>query len=330
MTKVVNVSDGDYILRVQPNGNIILDTQWNTTTLKYGTVTILGNLDVKGTNSYIETQNTQIRDNILQLNVGQTGNGISAANAYISGVEILRGSYSAAQVIFSEQVPHYDPITSTTVNGTFVMRTADGKLSGLQVASIANSGTTDFVFDMQNSTNVIRVANASGGYENNVNNDNDLINRKYLYNYVAASGGVATVDRIYFPISGGIGSSTSSIEAFGSSIVFQISQLTRARLDAGGLSIDNINAYQNTITNTGAHNLVLTTSSGYSVEVATVLALDDQTWNTPAYSSGNTKLYSSSTVGAGGTGLYFTNNQAAQTPDELISRRRAVALSILL
>lgn len=329
MTKVVNVSNDDYILRVQPNGNIILDTQGGTTAA-YGTVTIFGNLDVKGSTSYIESTNTQIKDNILQLNVGQTGPGISAANAYVSGIEFRRGSYSAAQLLFNEQVPYYDPITSTTVNGTFVMRTADGKLGGLQVASIANSGTTDFVFDMQESTNVIRVANASGGYENNVNNDNDLINRKYLYNYVAATGGVATVDRIYFPISGGIGSSTSSIEAFGSSIVFQIAQLTRARLDASGLSIDNINTYQNTISNVGAHNLVLTATTGYSVEIAGVLALNNQTWSAPVYASGNTKLYSSTTVGAGGTGLYFTNNQAATTPDELISRRRAVALSILL
>jgi len=213
MTKVVNVSNGDYILRVQPSGNIVLDTQGGTAAA-YGMVTIFGNLDVKGSTSYIESTNTQIKDNILQLNVGQTGPGISAANAYVSGIEFKRGSYSSAQLLFNEQVPHYDPITSTTVNGTFVMRTADGKLGGLQVASIANSGTTDFVFDMQGSINVIRVANASGGYENNINNDNDLINRKYLYNYVAASGGIASVDRIYFPISGGIGSSTSSIEAF--------------------------------------------------------------------------------------------------------------------
>jgi len=329
MTKVVNVSNGDYILRVQPSGNIVLDTQGGTAAA-YGMVTIFGNLDVKGSTSYIESTNTQIKDNILQLNVGQTGPGISAANAYVSGIEFKRGSYSSAQLLFNEQVPHYDPITSTTVNGTFVMRTADGKLGGLQVASIANSGTTDFVFDMQGSINVIRVANASGGYENNINNDNDLINRKYLYNYVAASGGIASVDRIYFPISGGIGSSTSSIEAFGSSIVFQVAQLTRARLDAGGLSVDNINIYQNTISNVGAHNLVLTATTGYTIEIAGVLALDNQTWNTPVYSAGNTKLYSSATVGAGGTGLYFTNDQAAHTQDELISRRRAVALSILL
>ena len=323
MSKVLNVSNGDYRVRVQTGGSIILDTQST-----YGKVLVIGDLDVQGQLTYIESTNTQVKDNILQLNYGQTGNGISSANNYVSGIEIERGNYSAAQILFNEQVQHYDPITSTEVNGTFILRTADGKLSGLQVSSIANSGTTDFVFDMQGSTNVLRVANASGGYENNINNDNDILNRKYLYNYVAASGGVATVDRIYFPIAGGIAGSTSSIEAFGSSIVFQISQATRAIISPSGVSVDNINFYSNTISNTSSNNLVLTANNN-NVEINSVLNLDDQS-SIPSYVSGKTKIYSSATAGPGGTGIYFANNQAAHSADELISRRRAVALSILL
>jgi hypothetical protein len=323
MSKVLNVSNGDYRVRVQTGGSIILDTQST-----YGKVLVIGDLDVQGQLTYIESTNTQVKDNILQLNYGQTGNGISSTNNYVSGIEIERGNYSAAQILFNEQVQHYDPITSTEVNGTFILRTADGKLSGLQVSSIANSGTTDFVFDMQGSTNVLRVANASGGYENNINNDNDILNRKYLYNYVAASGGVATVDRIYFPIAGGIAGSTSSIEAFGSSIVFQISQATRAIISPSGVSVDNINFYSNTISNTSSNNLVLTANNN-NVEINSVLNLDDQS-SIPSYVSGKTKIYSSATAGPGGTGIYFANNQAAHSADELISRRRAVALSILL
>jgi len=40
-------------------------------------------------------------------------------------------------------------------------------------------------------------------------------------------------------------------------------------------------------------------------------------------------MYSSSVFGPGRTGVYFTNNTIT-TPDELISRNRAVLLSILL
>ena len=328
MSKVLNVSNGDYRVRVQTGGSIILDTQST-----YGKVLVIGDLDVQGQLTYIESTNTQVKDNILQLNYGQTGNGIRVVDAhgnilYVSGIEIERGNYSAAQILFDEQVQHYDPVSSTEVYGTFSLRTADGILSGLQVASIANSGTTDFVFDMQGSSNVLRVANSLGGYENNINNDNDLITKKFLSNYITATNGVATVDRIYFPISGGIGSSTSSIEAFGSSIVFQISQATRAIISPTGVSVDNINLYSNTISNTGSNNLVLAAANN-NVEINSVLNLDNQ-GSTPSYTTGTTKIYSSATAGPGGTGIYFTNDQASHTADELISRRRAVALSILL
>jgi len=325
MSKVLNVN-GDYILRVKQNGNIILDTQ-----SPYGQVTVIGRLDVKGQLTYLESTNTQIKDNILQLNVGDTNpTGISVANNRQSGIEIERGTgagYYPAQILFNEAVTHFDPNLQTTVNGTFVMQTSDGTLSGLQVASIQNLGGTNFYFDMKNDPYVLSVANASG-YENNVLHDNDIPNRKYLYNYVAASNGVATVDRIYYPTTGGVGSSTSSIEAFGYSIVFQISQQTRALITSSGFSVDNINLYQDTIINSGSNNLVLTAVNN-NIEINGVLNLDDQA-STPSYTTGKTRVYSKAAAGPGGSGVFFTNNQAAHTADELISRTRAVALSILL
>lgn len=327
MSRIVQVPNGDYRIQVQTGGNIFLDTQNSN-----GYVTVIGNLDVKGSMTYLETINTQINDNIIVLNAGQTGNGIDPAGSFDyprqSGIEIKRGNYQDAMLVFNENVTHYNPVTSTTVAGTFVMKTADGTLSGLQVASIANAGTSNFVFDMQNNPYVLSVANASG-YETYVTHDNDIPNRKYLYNYVAASNGVATVDRLYYPTGGGIGSSTSSVEAFASSIVFQISQVTKALISVAGLTVNNVNLYTDTISNVGSNNLVLT-AANTNVEVSGVLNLDNQTWNTPVYASGTTKLYSSSTIGPGKTGLYFSNTGASQTPDELISRNRAVLLSILL
>ena len=49
-----------------------------------------------------------------------------------------------------------------------------------------------------------------------------------------------------------------------------------------------------------------------------------------AYTANKTKIYSTATVGPGKTGIYFANTNGSQTPDELISRNRAVLLSILL
>jgi len=60
-----------------------------------------------------------------------------------------------------------------------------------------------------------------------------------------------------------------------------------------------------------------------------VLTLNDQGAD-PSIVAGTTNLYSKATPGPGKTGLFFNNNNASQTPDELVSRSRAVALSILL
>jgi hypothetical protein len=213
------------------------------------------------------------------------------------------------------------------VPGTFVLKTTDGILSGLQLGSISNSGVTDFVFDLQNSNYVLKVANTSN-YADNINSTNDIPNVQYLYNYVAAQGGIAATDRLFYPITGNFSSAQSSIQAFASSMRFSIAGSARAVISAAGLSVDNINVYQNSITNVSTNNLLLTASNN-NVEVNGVLNLDDQIVN-PAFGGGATKIYSKQTPGPGKTGIFFTNQNASQTPDELVSRSRAVALSILL
>ena len=105
MSRVLNVDNGDYRIRVKPGGNIILDTV-NSIPGSYGYVTILGNLDVQGAITYIESTNTRITDNILDLNYGQTGNGVDPAGVFDlarqSGIRIKRGNYSDALFVFKE------------------------------------------------------------------------------------------------------------------------------------------------------------------------------------------------------------------------------------
>ena len=328
MSKILKVSQGDYRLQVQSGGHITLDTGTAT-----GTVIITGNLDVKGITTTVESTNTTIADNIIQLNYGQTGNGISSTLSYVSGIEVERGNYPAAQLLFSESVLHYNPIVAQAVGGTFVMKTADGTLSGLQVGAIANDGTTDLILDLQNSTQAVLIAN-SPAYESHVTADNHVITKKYLSQYVAASGfpsGVATVDRIFYPTNATVGTAYTSIQAFGSSINFSISQTLIAAVSAAGFSVGNINSYQDTITNTSNSNPLTLTATNYNVEINGILLLDNQsTGNVASYgavAANKTKIYASATVGPGKTGLYIANTT---TSDELVSKNRAVLLSILL
>jgi hypothetical protein len=330
MSRILKVSNNDYRLQVQSGGNIILDPGAT------GLVTVTGNLDVKGITTTIESINTTIQDNIIQLNQGQTGNGISSANNYVAGIEVERGNYSASQLVFNEQVSHYDSQSSTTVAGTWSMKTADGKLSGLQLRTITTDGLADLIFDMQGQNPVIRVNNSTNYYLR-CTDVNDIPNVDYVQHYVASnysgSGtGMAIVNSIQYPLSGTVSAANTSIQAGSTNIIFQVAQTTVGSVASTGFTLGNVQiggtGNLNTITNSTANNLILTVSnSSNAVEINAVMQLDDQ--SAPTYSSGRSKVYSSATAGPGRTGIYFTNS-TSQTPDELISRNRAVLLSILL
>jgi hypothetical protein len=328
MSRVLNLS-GDYRIRVQAGGNIILDPGSS------GTVTITGNLDVVGSQTNIESNTVSIQDNILQLNYDPNniynGDGIPTASPINgqAGVQIWRGSRSSAYLIFDETVSHFNPYSSSSVAGTFIMKTADGTPSALSLAGIVTPTNSNFVFDMQNQPFVLRVVNAAG-YENRVLNDNDLTTRKYVQQYVTNAAGTIAVSALWYPTVTPLVDATASIQAFASSIVMQLGGITEVTLASGGFTMGNVTVYKDLISNTGSNinNLKLSANTG-KVEIVGVLTLDDQGAQ-PSVVSGTTNIYSSATIGPGKSGIYFNNNNASQTPDELVSRSRAVALSILL
>jgi len=152
-------------------------------------------------------------------------------------------------------------------------------------------------------------------------------------NYAGGSGqGLAVVSSIQSPLAGTISTATSSIVAGATNIIFQVLQNTLVTIDSTGTKMGNIKvgavATPNTITNTTSNNLILTSANGV-VELAGYVQLDDYAGTTPGYATGMTKIWSNSTVGPGKTGVYITNS-SNQSPDELISKNRAVLLSILL
>lgn len=321
MSRILKVNQSDYRVIVQSGGSITLDTGATA-----GTVYITGNLDVKGTTTTVESTNTTVKDNILQLNFGQIGDGISGSLGYQSGIQIERGTRSSAQLVFSEQVNHYDSLTALNKAGSFVLKTIDGVSSGLQLNTVVSTGTTDLVFDMQNSANVLSIKNTTS-YEarllpiNDTTKDNFIPNRKFITDYVAASGGQAIVDKIYKLVSG---VEQSRVQTFTTNIQFVVQTILKATISGNGLDVGNINIDGNTVKNSSAFNLVLT-SNNNNVEVNAILNLNDQISN-PTFTLGKTSLWSKAQVGPGKTGLYFTNVNNA---DELVAKNRALLFSML-
>lgn len=322
MSRVVKVSQSDYRLQVKSGGNIVLDTGTAT-----GLVTITGNLDVKGTTTTVESTNTTVKDNILQLNFGQTGSGISSTLNYQAGIQIGRGTRPDAQFLFDESVNHWDPTanggTGAYVAGTFIFKTANGALSGLSVASISNDGTTNITFDLQNSNKILSVANTTD-YYSRVTHDDDIPNRKFVTEYVYATGGYAVVDRLYYPVTAAYGLEDAKVQAYTDRLEFLVGQSLKTTISSAGVSINNIVISGDTITDTSSTNLILTANSQV-VEIDATLALDNRV-SAPSTTNGKTKIYSMATAGAGKTGLYLKNST---TSDEFVSKNRAVLFSML-
>lgn len=80
-------------------------------------LTVLGNLIVQGTTTSIETTNTTITDNIITLNNGEVGAGVTAGT---SGIEIDRGSEANKTFVWDDSVDKW-----TIGSETFVANTVE-------------------------------------------------------------------------------------------------------------------------------------------------------------------------------------------------------------
>lgn len=426
MSRIVNVSQGDYRVRVQRGGTITLDTG-----VDIGTVIITGDLLVKGVTTTIDTTNLTIEDNITLINKGETGAGITEGS---SGFEIDRGSLRHSLFVFDETVTHFNPlpVNATSISsftnavtldtvvglapdsgivfqgttyagsnivigttyyiktivgstitisasrvgrfagpvftltnivgivtavvpvnitaqpGTFVFDYDDGTLSGIQTNSIVSKGTTDVVFDLQGSDNVLRLVNVDAQtysaecagalpYQStptgDLLNDNIIPNRRWITDYVASGAlipGQADVDRYYKSLS-------SIVQAEGSAtttgLEFKVrssgSLNLRGKFTASGFTVDNVNVFNNTINNISQFDNLILTATNNQIQVDGVLNLDIQVSDPIGVNTSN-RLFSKAPgtgIGTPGkTGIYFANTLST---DELIATNRALLLSML-
>jgi hypothetical protein len=254
--------------------------------------------------------------------------------------------------VFNESVQWYDPVGDEYVQGAWTFVDATGKTGGIRVASIANDGTADLVFDLQNTDKVLLIGN-SVNYEARVSNPNHIPNVQWIYDYVQATGGIADVDKIYK--SDVYGTKKALVQTYnvaGSGQVrIYINQTNHpvAQVASTGLTMYNsssgdakINIDQDTITNlSNIDNLTLTSSTGI-VEVEAFAQLNDRSVvTTPdplAVTPVNdaTVMFSSSVKGAGKTGIYFVHKRVADdnsstetVNDELIAKNRALLFSMV-
>ena len=316
MSKVVRVQDGDYKVVTQLNGTITLDTG-----NQIGQVIVTGDLLVQGNTTTVESETMTVKDNIIYLNYGEAGSGVSLGTA---GISIERGSQADVSLFFDE------------TTDTFRFIDALGNLIPLQSNSITTGSGDLQIFTGTTGTGVISVS-AVPNYETRCTDPDDIPNVQFLYNYVLASSGVALVDRFY-SYSGstllntgaraydtGAGDPTSRIS-------FEVDGSIIAELNSAGLSVtgsitaDEVQITDNYITTTNSNNNLELRASGTGVVlIDDVLGLKNQ-GAAPSAIAGQTNIYTTGTLGTGGTGVYFKNT--SQT-GELISSKKALLYALL-
>jgi len=409
MSKIVRVQGGDYKVIVGSEttpGYITFDTNPITGSGVQGKVTITGDLEVLGNTTTITSEDLSIFDNIIYVNRGEEGAGVSTLGS-TSGIQIDRGSLLDVSFLWDELLTSNVSLSGgslTTSEGTFVFRNASSVLQPIATNSI-NSGNNNLVLLSSGGSGVVTVA-GTADYERRVL-DYDRLNIILDINAVRRVSGVATVvtdtphdlaegDRVFVscnsngtfssqigesftvvatptadsftyanpglnvatisttvPANGtvrvnpvlnddiipnmraiadytNLGLSSSKIfendtkvqvkdfDTSGvSEILFTVDGLQRAVINNNGFIVDNIRIKDNNISNVSNDNILIDNVLNIANKISV-----------PSTPSGYVKVYSKSTPGTGGTGLYFVNTIG--TNDELISKTKALLYSLIL
>jgi hypothetical protein len=339
MSKVLRVTDGDYRIVVDngASGTIYLDTTSGAASPR-GTVVITGDLEVKGTQTTVESTNTTIADNILTLNDGESGAGIRASFGYKAGIEVARGSLPTARLVFDEQSPYVAGGSSGT--GSFRFEDINGDFLPLNVNSLNAEGPL-YVTTPNSAINVAGTVD----YEKNV----------FTYTGAAVSNAVpinndfipnakGVVDYITYALANnfqpGIQDANTSVTAtdFDTSsnesvVVITVDGLVAANFYSNRIDLGDIKIQNNEISTTNSNEPLLLAAPGTgsvivkdSFEITEYLYEDDGVAPASTVPDSGIKLFST-TEGTGDTGLYFVNK--SNTTGEMISKNRALLYGML-
>lgn len=353
----VRVVEGDYTVEVRSGGIITLNVGPEAAN---GKVVITGNLEVQGVTTTIDTANMTIEDNIILLNKGELGAGVTEGS---SGIQIDRGPATPdAQVLWDETVDHYDPVTSTQPYGTFLFKLDNGTISGIQTNSIDTAGGTLALINQGNGTVTVT---GTSNYEQNIldysdwlvipptgpiklNSDPDgLVNAQALIDYgqsvlaffddYAISEDNTSV--VCFNAAPGPYNSyrpTGYTGPADSKIVFTVEGVEKGKFNEFGLvvnsalSVNDVEINDNYIRTTASNaNLQIYANGSGTIQADSILQIVNQ-GSDPSSLAGYIKVYPKAPgtgVGTPGkTGLYFVNTL---TNDELVAKNRALLFSIL-
>ena len=324
MSKYLNVPNGNYKVSVQTGGTIYLDTGFET-----GTVEISGNLLVRGDQTTVNTATLDIEDNIITLNSGETGAGITLNS---SGIKIERGTLPDSFLKYDEDVAGFIAIDSASALISIATNQIDSRSQNLTLN--AGTSTVNVSPTVDYETKVFTYAgNNLTGYD--AAKADVIPNAKAVVDYVAYNFANVFLSQIG---DGDVTKSSIVISDFENSgvdsvITFAIDGNTIATAKADEWAFDKVRITGTVIetTDTGSDDLILRANGTGAVRIDDMLHInstpsDDDATMVPPFPDEGIKLYVSN-QSHGNTGIFFAN--AENNRNELVSKNRALLFGML-
>ena len=344
--------NGDYNIRAGDGAKITLDTGPGASG---GSVRITGNLVVEGDTFNISTTNLAIEDNIISLNNGEVGPGVSLG---YSGIEIERGNTSSitpqdnASFLYDESTDSWI-LAHGSAPGPFNFDASSLRLKKILTNSTTDSGDLTLI---GTGTGVVKVIGTTN-YEDQVTafGDDAIPNKKYVHDAIfnnptfqivapqLQDTRVIIADKNITPnLAGTAGSlayftATTSYNTFGESAAsvivdnVLIGQFYANRFEVGDLEIGG-GLDRNEITSRGGitnENIFVRTQGTGKLHTNYAMQFE-KIGTVPSYVSNNVLVYAAE-PGTGTSGVYFVNDsaEAARQNGELISKNKALVFSML-
>lgn len=314
--------NGDYGVKTSESGKILFDTGPGV-----GEVRVTGNLVVEGDTLTVSAENLDVNDNVIVLNAGETGAGVSLR---YSGLQIDRGSLTPVTFVFDESTDAFQ-IAVGSPEGTFNFASSALKLRSI----LTNADTDDGDLTLIGSgTGVVKVSGTLA-YENQVTDDDDVPNKKYVDTAIRDNPTFQILDdntRVIVTDKDVAGSTdyifnNTGFTTFGQSAVSIIVEGSlNTQFYSNRVEIQDLEIAGNQITNNDTNSNVFIRTQGTG-RLQTNYALElEEIAVTPAFVSGSTILHAC-TPGIGGSGLVFVGS--TNTNDELVSKNKAILFSMI-
>jgi hypothetical protein len=320
MAQVIQ-TNGDYTIKTGEGNQIIFDTGPGI-----GEVKVTGNLVVEGDTLTVSAENLQVNDNVIVLNYGETGAGVSLRYA---GIQIDRGTETPASIVYDENDDTFN-IAKGSPEGLFNFSDSAIRTRYIRTNSDTDSGDLTLI---GSGVGVVKVSGTLN-YEQQITEDDDIPNKKYVDDSIRDNPTFQIIDndsRVIITEKDVAGSldyliDNTGYSSFGESAVsVLVDGVLNSQFYTNRAVIQQLEFIDNEITNNDTDgNIYLRTQgtgklqTNYAIELEKIAV-------TPSYVADSVITFAQ-TPASGKTGLYFTNSQGT---DELISKNRALLFGMI-